>query len=208
MNKNPQKKAKLVIGLTGGVGAGKSTVTEILKKEYGALILEADRICNKLTEPEGSAYQAVTDLLGRDILLPGGAIDKGKMAAVIFQNPEILRAVNRILHPATFEAVRKRIQNSRKKLIVYESAIPSEARFSQLCQKVLYVYASPATRRDRLKASRAYSEEKIRGIMRSQPDEAFYYSIADAVVNNDGDAESCRRSLKKILSDWGIEALS
>lgn len=199
---------KTVIGLTGGVGSGKSTVTKVLRKEYGALILEADAICKKLIEPGGSACEAVVNLLGPDVLTESGAIDKQRMAQMIFRNPDLRCAVNRILHPATFEAVSKRIRNTRKKLIVYESALPYEARFSDLCTRVLYVYASPAVRRERLKADRGYSEEKISAIMRSQLSEEEFYRMADGIVNNDADEETCRASLRELMKAWQIGPLS
>nr|MBQ6241315.1 dephospho-CoA kinase [Lachnospiraceae bacterium] len=201
-------KNKTVIGLTGGVGAGKSTVTKLLKKEYGALILEADGICKKLMEPGGSAYDRIVGLLGPEVLLLSGEIDKKRMAQMIFEDPDKRIAVNRILHPATFEAVKKRIRNTRKTLIVYESAIPYEARFSELCDKVMYVYASPAMRRERLKASRGYPDEKISAIMRTQLSDEDFYRMADGAVNNDGDEASCRASLRDLMAAWRIEARS
>lgn len=205
---NTAQNKKTVIGLTGGVGAGKSTVTHVLKKEYGALVLEADAICKKLMEPGGPAYDEIAGLLGTEVLLPGGEIDKKRMAQMIFEDPARRAAVNRILHPATYEAVKKRIRNTRKKLIVYEAALPYEARFSELCDKVLYVYASPAVRRERLKASRGYPDEKISAIMRSQLSEEDFYRMADAAVNNDGDEESCRAALRERMAAWGIAAQS
>lgn len=205
MNGSSRKK-KTVIGLTGGVGAGKSTVTSLLKKEYGALILEADAICKKLMEPGGPAYGEIVRLLGQEVLLPSGEIDKKRMAQMIFEDPAKRAAVNRILHPATFEAAAKRIRNTRKKLIVYESALPYEARFSELCDKVLYVHASPAVRRERLKASRGYSDEKVSAIMRTQLSEEDFYRMADGAVSNDGGREACRASLRDLMTAWGWEA--
>ncbi|MBQ6074584.1 MAG: dephospho-CoA kinase [Lachnospiraceae bacterium] len=202
------RKNKTVIGLTGGVGAGKSTVTGLLKKEYGALILEADAICKKLMEPGGPAYGAIVGLLGQEVLLPSGEIDKKRMAQMIFEDPAKRAAVNRILHPATFEAAARRIRNTRKTLIVYESALPYEARFSELCDKVLYVHASAAVRRERLKAARGYSDEKVSAIMRTQLSEEDFYRMADGAVSNDGDRESCRASLRDLMTAWGWEAKS
>lgn len=196
---------KTVIGLTGGVGAGKSTVCALLKEHYGALILEADKICAGLMTPQGEAFEALVKLLGPEVLTPAGEIDRAKMAELIFAQPALRLQVNRILHPATFQAVQMRIRNSRKKLIVYESAIPYEARFSELCDKVLYVYASAESRKARLMASRGYSPEKVKTIMASQPEEALYYELADGVVNNEGDAASCLTNLEIVLSAWGLE---
>ncbi|MBO4837748.1 MAG: dephospho-CoA kinase [Lachnospiraceae bacterium] len=200
-------KNKLVIGLTGGVGAGKSTVLRLLKKEYGALVLEADVICKKLMEPGGPAYDRIVEVFGPEILQPSGEIDRLKMGIHVFQHQSI-STVNRILHPATFDAVKKRIRNTRKTLIVYESAIPYEARFSELCDKVLYVYASPEVRRERLKTFRNYPDERIDSIMRRQLSEEDFYAMADGVVNNESDPDACRDSLRKVMASWQIPPLS
>ncbi|MBP3729419.1 MAG: dephospho-CoA kinase [Lachnospiraceae bacterium] len=207
MRERSKRRKKIIIGLTGGVGAGKSMVTGLLKKQYGALILEADSICRKLMEPAGPAYDAVLDCLGSGILRSDGTIDTAAMARIIFQDSEKRSRINGILHPATFEAVRKRMSNSRKKLIVYESALPREARFSELCDYVLLVSASEEIRRKRLAASRGYSDEKISAIMESQLSEQAFRQLSDAVLVNESDEAQCAAELKRILTDWGITAV-
>lgn len=195
-----------VIGLTGGVGAGKSLVLKLLEEKWGALVLEADSISRALMEPGEMAYAPLVELLGRDILAPSGAIDRNKMAARIFQDPEILQAVNGLLHPATFQAVQERIYKADGRLVVYESALPREARFSDLCQKILYVYAPRRLRQERLESSRGYSPEKIRAIMKNQLTEQAYRGMADSVLDNSKSPESALRGLNRILLRWGIQA--
>ena len=195
---------KTVIGLTGGVGSGKSLVLTMLKEHYGAFILQADRVCNALIENRGPAADAVIDLLGRGITDAEGLIDKKAMAAVIFSDPPLRLAVNGILHPATFDAALKEIEAAPQKLIVYESAIPAEARFSEICSRILYVYASRKIRMERLSQSRGYSREKSLAIMRSQYSEKQFRQLADAVLNNGGTAEETLASLDRIMKRWGI----
>ena len=195
---------KTVIGMTGGVGAGKSFVLTILRERYGAFILEADRVSKSLIEKNGSAYDAVIGLLGSGILDPSGEIDKGKMASLIFQDPGLLSAVNRILHPATFEAVVRQIRQAEETLIVYESALPHEARFPELCRHVLYVYTPKFQRIERLQASRGSSREKCESIMRNQLTEAAYRSCSDAVLYNNGTPEETAKRLERIMKKWGL----
>ena len=193
-----------MIGMTGGVGSGKSSVLDCFRERYGAFILEADKVSKSLILSSGSAFEAVTKLLGRDILGPDGEIDKARMAAIIFRDPEKLSAVNAILHPATFKEVEARIHGAEEKLIVYESAIPKEARFTEFCDKILYVYTPRRLRMERLAASRGYSREKCLAIMKNQPTEASYRRLADAVLDNSGPPEETARRLKRILDKWGL----
>ena len=195
---------KTVIGMTGGVGSGKSLVLSLLKEKYGACILEADRISKRLIEKDGSAYDEIVALLGRDILDEEGNIRKAVMAERIFRDPEKRKAVNAILHPATFREVLRLTEEAPEALVVYESAIPVEARFPELCDKILYVYTPRRDRTERLIRTRSYSPERCRNIMRSQPTEKEYRTMADAVLDNSGTPEETARRLKRLLKKWGL----
>ncbi len=196
---------KTVLGVTGGVGAGKSLILGLLQSSYGALVLQADRVCNELIEPDGGSFHDVVALLGEEVLDPDGRIDKGKMSRMIFSSEEKRLAVNKILHPATFREVCRRIRETENELIVYESAIPREARFRRICDRVLYIYASEETRISRLAQTRGYSEEKSRAIMHAQMSEKAFRRFADEAVFNDGTPEEAAVSLENILKAWGIE---
>ena len=195
---------KTVIGMTGGVGSGKSLVLTLLKEKYGACILEADRVCKTLIEKEGRAFDSIVSLLGPGILAADGSIDKAKMAGIIFRDAGKLEAVNRVLHPATFEEVCRLTEEAEETLIVYESAIPWEARFPELCDWILYVYAPRKLRLERLSASRGYSTQKSLSIMKNQPSEKEYRSLADAVLNNAGGLSDTEKRLARILKRWGL----
>ncbi len=195
---------KTVLGVTGGVGAGKSLILELLREEYGAEILQADRVCGELIENEGGAFGPIVRLLGEEVLDEAGRIDRKKMAQMIFNDDPLRQKVNRILHPATFREVCSRIRQSDASLAVYESALPQEARFREICDKVIYVYASEETRMRRLSKSRGYSEEKARSIMQAQMTEEEFKAFADASVINDGTVEEAKASLEQVLSGWWI----
>lgn len=195
---------KTVIGMTGGVGSGKSLILQLFRERYGACVLEADQVCKRLIEPDGSAFAAVVELLGERILDAEGRIDKAAMAALIFEDPAKRQAVNGILHPATFKAVLRLSEEARESLIVYESAIPREARFAELCDRILYVYAPRKMRAGRLAASRGYSAEKIRLIMKSQPTEKEYRALSDAVLPNTASPAETAEKLERLLKRWGI----
>ena len=191
---------RTVIGLTGGVGSGKSTILALLKEKYGALILEADRIAEAMMQPDGASYSRLVTLLGRSVLNDDGSINRGRMSEMVFADPKLLKQVNDIVHPDTIAEVRRRIENAQEKLIVYESAIPEEARFPELTDAVLYVYASEETRLERLFFGRGYSFDKTESIMRRQLSETEFRRMSDAEVNNDGTEEEAERSLAEAMN--------
>ena len=112
--------------------------------------------------------------------------------------------MNRILNPATFEEVCRLTNEADETLVVYESAIPREARFPELCDRILYVYAPRKLRIQRLMASRGYSREKALSIMKNQPSEKEYRQLAGAVLNNAGGVADTERRLARILKGWGL----
>lgn len=193
-------RGKTVIGLTGGVGCGKSTVLSFLKEDYGALILQADRIAEEMMQPGGPSFDRLVKLLGRGVLNADGAIDRSRMSEMVFADPSLLLKVNAIVHPDTLAEVRRRIAGAKEKLIVYEAALPEEACFDEIADAVLYVYASEQERMERLFFGRGYSFAKTESIMRRQLSEAEFRRIADAEVNNNGSEEEARTSLAAAMA--------
>ncbi|MBQ6195893.1 MAG: dephospho-CoA kinase [Lachnospiraceae bacterium] len=190
---------KMVIGVTGGVGSGKSTVLSMLREDYGALILQADTIAAEMIRPGGASYEKVISLLGKAVLRDDGTIDRARMSDLVFADPGLLDKVNAIIHPDTLAEVRRRIEEAKESLIVYESAIPEEACFDELTDAVLYVYASEDTRFERLFFGRGYSFDKTESIMRRQLSEMQFRKMSDAEVNNNGSEEEARASLAEAM---------
>lgn len=185
---------KPVIGITGGVGAGKSTVLRYMKEKYGAEIIECDEIGRKLEEPGGACFAPVVKLFrdaGADVVTPGGELDRAGIAKLIFSDEKLRRALDDIVHPAVMAEVKQRMAEAEKKpevpFTVIESAILIEAGYAPLCTQVWYVDTDPQVRRRRLKESRGYSDEKIDRIFASQKDSAFFREHAQFVIDNSSD---------------------
>lgn len=200
-------KAPFVIGLTGGVGSGKSYVLSLMERRFGALILEADKLCAALMEPEAPCYESLLALLGRDIADDSGQIRRPLMAERIFGDEALRGAVNDLLHPVTFDAARAAIELTDKPLVVYESALPKEARLKEICDQILYVHVDREKRIRRLKRNRGYSREKVEAIMASQFSEEEYRSFADAFLDNGGRRRDTERALDRIMKHWGLERI-
>lgn len=190
---------KRVIGITGGVGSGKSAVLHILEQEYGAEILEEDRIARELMEPGGASHEAVVRAFGPEICREDGTIDRPRLASIVFGEESKRLLLNHLTHPLVERETRARIQASRRPLVALETALPREANLSQICGTVWYIHAPEPVRIRRLQESRGYSLEKCREIMASQLPEAEFRSLSDQVIENGESLEETRRQIAAIL---------
>ena len=193
-----EHKRPFLLGLIGGVGAGKSTVLSFLEKHYHFHVIQTDLTARRLLEPGEAAYEKVVSLLGPGVLGPDGSIDRTAMAGMIFKDPTKRQAVNAITHPLTWKAVLEEAYACKKCPVVIETALPSK-EFRDKCDEMWYLYTSEENRTDRLMESRGYSEEKARAIMESQAADQEFRDLADAVIDNNGSPEHTKYQVKALL---------
>ena len=183
-----------VIGITGGVGAGKSTVLAVLENEYGAHVYQADRISRYMTTKGQRAYDKVVKLFGEEILMPDGNPDRTRMAQIVFNDPEKREALNAIIHPTVCRYLKGKAAG-REGLVVLEAALPSESKFPEICDEIWYIYARPNVRIERLSQSRGYTKEKSEEIMASQLSDEEFRSLADVVIDNSGSLDEMEEQI-------------
>lgn len=193
-----ENKKKRIIGVTGGVGAGKSCVLDILKNEFGAKVILADLVAHDLMEPGSEGLSAVTRALGGGFLTAEGAVDKKALADLIFHDPGALRTINSIIHPMVWDVIIREAGEASEDLIVVEAAVFDTAP-KDFFTEIWYVYASKETRILRLQESRGYSREKCESMMAKQDSEEKYRERSSLVLNNDGTKEEARARIKEIL---------
>ena len=193
-----QKGRYPVIGLTGGVGAGKSTVLSFLQEKYGFYVIQADLMARKLMEPGKEAYKAICAFLGPTILQADGQIDRKVMADIIFNDPLKREEVDRLIHPLAWEAVHKEAAAHADQPVVIEAAIPSK-NFRDICDEMWYLYTSREVRIRRLKESRGYSEKNAKSIMANQATEEAFKNFSDAQIDNSGSEEATRQQIDALL---------
>lgn len=173
-----------VIGITGGVGAGKSQVLTLLKEYFGAEIILADVVGRELMEPDGACFSAVVELFGQEVVKSDGTLDRQKIAGIIFQDKDMLEKQNAIIHPAVKAEIVRRCERSQAEWIAVEAALLLEARYEDICGEVWYIYADEETRRRRLRESRGYSDERIDAVMGNQLSEAEFRAGCQRVIDN------------------------
>lgn len=187
-----------VIGITGGVGSGKSALLNYIARNYNCKIILADEVAHRVKEPGQPCYKKLIKLMSSDILNEDGTIHKGRMAAKIFESEELLEKVNKIIHPAVKEVILNEIADARNKKILdflfLEAALLIEDGYLNIVDEMWYIYAREEVRRMRLKSSRNYSDEKIDAIMKSQlTEEEFRKHCIVTIDNSEGLKEACRQ---------------
>jgi len=176
-----------VIGLTGGIGSGKSTVSRFLA-ELGAVLIDADKVGHEAFEPHTEVWREVVAAFGRQILTPAGDIDRAKLGELVFGNPESLAHLNRIMHPRIYDMVNARIEECRQQgvdVVVLEAPLLLEASWVPSVDEVWVVIASEATVLKRLQERAGLAEPESLARIRSQISNEERVKHASVVINND-----------------------
>lgn len=179
-----------ILGITGGVGAGKSTVLQYLSQKYQVRVIELDKAAHLLMEPGGACYRPLTEVFGRDILGADGRIDRRKLYEKTFAQQTGVGILNQIVHPRVKEYIRQEIKKEAHKgspFLVLEAALLLEDHYEEICDEIWYVYVCEEARRKRLMASRGYSEEKIAQILKNQKTDAQFRTACQFVIDNSSD---------------------
>lgn len=195
-----------LIGVTGGVGAGKSAILSYIEKHYKCRVYLADEVAHLVKRKGEECYYQLVKLLGDEVLDEDGEIHKGKMAAMIFAEEELLERVNEIVHPQVRIYLEKRITEAREsgdvELLFIEAALLIEAGYKEIVDELWYIYADEKVRRRRLIRSRGYSLEKIAQIMEAQLTEEIFRKESDFVIDNSGDLEESYKQIRKKLEAY------
>lgn len=194
------------IGITGGVGSGKSEILSYIGENYPCEIVLADDLAKELQEPGGPCYIPLIEFLGKDIVEKDGHIRKAAMADKIFNNRELLAKVNGLIHPAVTEEILRRMELAEKKeeisLFFVEAALLIENGFDKICDEMWYIYAKESVRRERLRRSRGYSGEKITAIMKKQLSESVFREKCRVVIDNSGPLSESIKQIDQILEAY------
>ncbi|HWT26322.1 MAG TPA: dephospho-CoA kinase [Mobilitalea sp.] len=192
-----------VIGITGGIGSGKSLVTKLLMERYGALVINTDQIAKDQMEPGGASYDVVVNYFGNGILSEDGSINRARLSEIVFNDKDKRLMINRLTHPIVLEAVGKELlaakSNGSIPYAVIETALMIESGYDTTCDEVWYVYSPEVERRSRLKESRDYSDEKIDSIFASQSKDADFRKRYSKVIENTGDISYIEKQVERLL---------
>ncbi len=193
-----------IIGITGGIGSGKSLVCEYLQKDFDAEIIMADNVAHDVMKPGTDCHKKLRELFADEYFLSDGSLNRKKAGSLAFKNPDILDAMNNIIHPAVWDEIQVRLkeaENTGKKLAVIEAALLIGSRYRDICSEFWYIYSDVDKRLERLISSRDITVEKAKDVMRNQLSDDEFKSACDFTVNNSGDFEKTKEQIKKHLSE-------
>ncbi|MBO5199279.1 MAG: dephospho-CoA kinase [Lachnospiraceae bacterium] len=194
----------LVIGITGGIGSGKSLVVKLLTEHFAVAAIDTDTLAKELMKKGRASYNRVVEHFGTELLQADGEIDRERLSKLVFADQAKLALLNSLTHPAVHEEVlsliRKYRESGRYQAVLVETALLIEAGYQSFCDEIWYVHAKEEVRRARLKESRGYSDEKIDSIFAKQKSEEEFYRYATWIIENNAGEEEVLRELKQVMS--------
>ena len=198
-----QSKTK-VIGITGGIGSGKSTVMDMLHRKYGAGIIVADRLGHLSMEKDTATYFRMIEEFGEDILDNDRNIDKNRLSEILLASEEKLKIQNSIVHPFVINLIKAKIEDYKeegKNIVAVESAILFETDCDKLCDEVWLVTADTGVRIERLASDRGYTYDKAEAFICRKKSDDFFIKRCSKVIYNNGDIENLSKQLEKCIED-------
>lgn len=180
------KQRPVLVGLTGNIATGKSEVARMLA-DLGARVIDADKVAHEVMQPGGPAYAPVVEAFGADILAAGGAVDRAKLGAIVFREPEALRRLEAAVHPATIAEIDRRIDQASEAVVVVEAIKLIEAGMHRDYDALWVVTAPRELQIARLVATRGLTEKEAALRVDAQPPQGDKAAVADLVIVNDGD---------------------
>lgn len=193
----------MLIGLTGSLGSGKSTVAGMLA-DLGAAVIDADAIARRVVQAPGPVFDAVRKAFGQAFVGPDGQLDRARLADAVFGDEERRRELEAIVHPAVRKEMRRRIealqaQGAARPIIVLDVPLLFEGGLNEEVDRVIVTTVSDAARLERLAGRDGLDEEEVRRRMRAQWPQDEKVARADHVIDNSGSPEECRRQVEELF---------
>ncbi|MGI5257208.1 dephospho-CoA kinase [Streptomyces angustmyceticus] len=186
------------VGLTGGIGAGKSEVSRLLAS-YGAVIVDADKIAREVVEPGTPGLAAVVEEFGTDVLASDGTLDRPKLGRIVFADPEKLKALNAIVHPLVgARSAELEASAGPDAVVVHDVPLLTENGLAPLYDLVVVVDAAPQTQLDRLVRLRGMAQDEAGSRMEAQATREQRLAVADLVIDNDGPLEALEPQVRAV----------
>ncbi len=189
---------KKILGITGGIGAGKSFVANLFA-EQGATVVDADKISKKILEPDGRAFSDVLEAFGTEFLTKDGTLDRKKIAGTVFADAEKLSLLNSLTHPAIFEEIQNEIETADTSLICLDVPLLFTCDFPIICDMTLAVLAPKELRVERILNRDCCTVEEAEARMANQLSDQEFRERADICLWNDGDKQKLYEKVRKIF---------
>lgn len=196
----------VIIGLTGGIASGKSTVSLMLK-QHGFAIVDADTAARVVVEPGQEALLQIAECFGAEILNGDGTLNRASLGDIIFHDEEQRRKLNNIVHPAVRRYMRneqEKAMEAGKKTIFLDIPLLFESNLTGMVEKTIVVYTTQETQLKRLMARNDFDEAGAKARIASQIDLDEKAARADAVIDNNGTLKDTEKQLEQLIADWNL----
>ncbi|MDD4953633.1 MAG: dephospho-CoA kinase [Candidatus Omnitrophica bacterium] len=197
MNWLKKDKKKIILGVTGSFGSGKSTVARILAS-FGGQVIDADRIAHRYLLKGSITYKKIRALFGNDILKKDKSIDRKKLASLAFANKALLNKLNKIIHPPVVRDIKKQIKSSRSRIIILDAPLLIEAGLKKMVDRLIVVNISAEEQIKRIKNKYSLTASEILKRIRSQIPLSLKVRLADFAIDNNGSLKNTRKQLAGI----------
>jgi dephospho-CoA kinase len=198
----------MIIGLTGSIASGKSTVSQLLK-ELGYPIVDADQVARQVVEPGSGTLRKIEEAFGSEVILPDGGMDRKRVGDLIFNDPASRKRLNDIIHPAIREEMmrqRTAFLESGHTTVIMDIPLLFESRLQHFADKILVVSVTEENQLARLMERNALTETEARARIASQLPMSVKEEGADAVIYNNGTIEETKWQLNRILEQWNVDS--
>ena len=197
MRRQSHDKRRLILGLTGSFGSGKTTVAGIFRS-LGAKTIDADKIAHRLIKPRTKIYKKIIDTFGKDILKKNRAIDRDKLARIVFNNKLLLTGLNRIMHPEVIRVMKEEIETSREKEIILDAPLLIEAGLEKMADKLIVVTITREEQIKRICKKTGLNRTDILKRIEAQISQSVKSRFANFIIDNSGKIENTKKQVKQI----------
>lgn len=180
------------------MATGKSTVARIFQS-FGARVIDADSLAHRFIGPKGPAYKKIVGLFGKSILKKGGRINRRKIAGLVFQDPGLLKKLNRIVHPPVIKFIKEKAQEAKEEIVVLDLPLLFEAGLEKFVDKVIVVKASRQAQLKRALQKRRLNKKEILTRIKAQMPLSRKVRLADFVIDNNGTVSKTKKQAVKFL---------
>ncbi len=195
--KQSHGKKKIILGITGGFGSGKSTVAGIFRS-FGAKVIDADKIAHRLIRRKTKAYNKVIDVFGKGVLNRDKAIDRAKLAKIVFKDRGSLKKLNKILHPRVIKAIKEEIKSGHKRVIVLDVPLLIEAGLRKMVDKLVVVTATREKQIERTCNKKGFTRPDILKRIRAQIPLSRKIRLADFIIDNSSTLKKTKKQAEQI----------